>query len=154
MEISNKPMKLPKPHTYLLAYMAGLLLPSWLLLLVPATFATGRIHETIPGPIEQIIIFPMAAIPNLWGLWNTLYVALPAVRRLTLGLWGALLPLVLVPAALMLQRSLNISVFTSSEVLAALPVIVAMYYLAWKHIVGFFNRVTGVDEQVRIIASR
>jgi hypothetical protein len=132
-------------HPYLLAYMAGVLLPSWLLLLVLGAFATGHLRAAIPGPLEQIIIFPMAAVPNLWGVWNTLYVALPAVRRLTLGLWGALLPVIILPGGLMLQRSLDLSLFTAAEALAALPVMAAVYYLAWKQVVGFFNRVTGVE---------
>jgi hypothetical protein len=81
----------------------------------------------------------------MWGLWNLLYVALFLKRRLSLGIWGALLPLILFPGGLLLQRLMSFSLFTSIEALAAFPLVAAVYYLAWKHIVGFFNRVAGVE---------
>ena len=132
-------------HPYLRAYMAGVLLPSWFLLVVLTGFVFGRLIYSMPAPVEQMIIFPMAAVPNLWGLWNVLFKALLLRRRLTLGVWGALLPLILIPGGLLLQRLMSFSVFTSIEALAAFPVIAAVYYLARKHIVGFFNRVAGVE---------
>jgi len=27
----------------------------------------------VPIAIERVIVFPMAAVPNAWGLWNVLY---------------------------------------------------------------------------------
>ena len=31
----------------------------------------------LPGrPLERALIFPMAVVPNVWGLWNVLYLAL------------------------------------------------------------------------------
>lgn len=127
-------------HPYLRAYMAGVLLPTWFLLLV----LTGFVAYRMPVPMERIIVFPMAAVPNLWGLWNLLYVAMALKHRLPLGAWGALLPLILIPSGLGLQRVLSLSVLTPLEALAALPVAAAIYYLIWKHAVGFFNRVVGV----------
>ena len=87
----------------------------------------------------------MAAVPNLWGLWNLLYVAMALKHRLPLGAWGALLPLILIPSGLGLQRILSLSVLTPLEALAAFPVAAAIYYLIWKHAVGFFNRVVEVE---------
>src|SRR5262245_11751822 len=134
-----------KRYPYLRAYMAGVLLPSWFLLVVLVGFVFGRVVSELPAPVEQMIIFPMAAVPNLWGLWNVLYLVLALKRRLLLGVWGALLPLILIPSGLLLQRLLSLSLFTPIEALAAFPLIAAVYYLAWKHIVGFFNRVAGVE---------
>lgn len=131
-------------HPYLRAYMAGVLLPSWALLIVLAGFVTGRLIYEIPVPIERVIVFPMAAIPNLWGLWNVLYVATSIQHRVSVGAWGALLPLILVPSGLVLERLLDLSLFTPLEALAAAPVIAAVYYLFWKHVVSFFNNVVGL----------
>jgi len=123
--------------------MAGVLLPSWLLLVGLIGFVLLRtVFERPYYPLEQVLIYPMAVVPNLWGLWNVLYVALD--RRIPLGLWGALLPLVLVPAALALERALGLSLFSAREALTVLPIAIALYYLAWKHVVGFFNKLVGV----------
>ena len=62
-------------HPYLRAYMAGVLLPTWFLLIALAGFVAGRLVFQIPIPIERIIVFPMAVVPNLWGLWNLVYIA-------------------------------------------------------------------------------
>ena len=131
-------------HPYLKTYMAGVLLPSWLLLVGLAILVISRTVFERHYPLEQVLVFPMAVVPNLWGLWNVLYVALVLNRRIPLGLWGALLPLILVPGGLALQHALSLSLFSSREVLVVLPVSIALYYLAWKHVVGFFNRVVGV----------
>ena len=131
-------------HPYLKTYMAGVLLPSWVLLVGLAILVILRTVFERHYPLEQVLVFPMAVVPNLWGLWNVLYVALVLNRRIPLGLWGALLPLILVPAGLALQHALSLSLFSSREVLVVFPVSVALYYLGWKHVVGFFNRVVGV----------
>ena len=136
-------------HPYLRAYMAGLLLPSWFLLLGVAGFLmTRRIHE-IPDFVQRVMIFPMAVVPNLWGAWNLVYVALGLKRRVPLGIWGAGLPPIVVAAALVTLPMLEPNIIGLSDVLAvapiAAPVGVGLYYLAWKHVVGFFNRVVGVE---------
>ena len=132
-------------HPYLRAYMAGVLLPSWFLLIVLAGFVIGRLVYQIPVPIERVIVFPMAVIPNLWGIWNVLYLATSARHRVTVGAWGALLPLILVPSGVFLERLLELSLFTPLEALIAVPVIAAVYYLIWKHAVSFLNNVAGVN---------
>ena len=132
-------------HPYLKTYMAGVLLPSWMLLVGIVGFVILRtVFERPYYPLEQVLVYPMAVVPNLWGLWNVLYVALALDRRIPLGLWGALLPLVLVPAALALESALGVSLFSTREALTVLPLAIALYYLVWKHVVGFFNKVVGV----------
>jgi len=131
-------------HPYLKTYMAGVLLPSWLLLVGLVGFVISRTVFERQYPLEQVLVYPMAVVPNLWGLWNLLYVALVLNRRITLGLWGALLPLVIISGGLALQNYLGVSLLSAREVLMVLPVAIALYYLGWKHVVGFFNKVVGV----------
>ena len=66
-------------------------------------------------------------------------------HRITLGVWGALLPLIPVPGGLLLEQFMETAPITPLGALAVLPVAVALYYLAWKHIVGFFNHAVGVE---------
>ena len=69
-----------KDHPYLRAYMAGVLLPSWLLLLALAVFLLSHFTQQVPAQLQRAFVFPMAIVPNLWGLWNVLY-TLPGLRR-------------------------------------------------------------------------
>ena len=131
-------------HPYLKTYMAGVLLPSLFLLVVLTAFVVERLVFQLEFPIEQIIVFPMAVVPNLWGVWNVIYLAAVRKSRLPLGVWGAVLPIILAPGGLALQRLLGASFFTMGQVAIVLPVAVAVYYLLWKHAVGFFNDVVGV----------
>ncbi len=128
-------------HPYLRAYMAGVLIPSWMLLVVLAAVVSGVLPE-IAG---RAVIFPMAVVPNLWGAWNALYTAL-APRRVSLGVFGAMLPLIIAPAALILAGTLDYRPYTTTHVLAIAPVGMAVYYLVWKHGVAFFNRVVGLGD--------
>ena len=82
-------------HPYLRAYMAGVMVPSIFLLVVLTAFIVTRIVLRVPVPIERVIIFPMAVVPNLFGVWNMLYVALRTHRHLPIGFHGALLPLIM-----------------------------------------------------------
>jgi len=128
-------------HPYLRAYMAGVLLPSWFLLFVLAAFLTGRFTVRPPARLESAIVFPMAIVPNLWGLWNVLY-TLPALRRrVSIGAFGALLPIILVPAGVALASALDLSFYGVRQAAAILPVAMAVYYLVWKYAVAFFNRI-------------
>ena len=131
-------------HPYLRAYLAGIAVPTVLLLValggfLAAHFAGGRV------PVERLLVFPMAVVPNLWGLWNILYVALRRRRRWPIGLHGAALPFLLLPAGLLLAQALEIAVYTPARVATLFPVALIVYYLAWKHAVGFLNRLLGVE---------
>jgi len=130
-----------KPHPYLRAYMAGVLLPSWFLLLAVTAFLIALVTDRIPPRLTSAIVFPMAIVPNLWGAWNALYHLPTLRRRIPIGIFGALLPMILVPAGLTLAAELNLGFFTPRQAAIILPVAMIVYYLVWKYAVAFFNRV-------------
>lgn len=135
-------------HPYLRAYMAGIALPTLVLLVVATVFAMWRYVYNVPIPIERVIVFPMAVVPNLWGMWNIIYIALRVRLRLSLGLFGALLPLLLAPLGMVMAGILNFRI-PPGDVHAfpiAAPIGLIVYYLAWKYLVGFFNQVVGLEE--------
>ena len=82
-------------HPYLRAYMAGVVVPSLALLVALTVFILTRLVFHIPIPIERVMVFPMALVPNAFGLWNILYVWSRPHHHLPIGLHGALLPPVL-----------------------------------------------------------
>jgi hypothetical protein len=120
--------------------MAGVTLPSVALMIGLTVFVIARYGYRVEIPIERAIIFPMAVVPNAWGAWNIIYLALHP-RRWPIGLHGALLPLLLVPAGLWLARGIGISFVTPGRAATFLPVGLAFYYLAWKYLVRFFNEI-------------
>jgi hypothetical protein len=75
-------------HLYLRAYMAGISVPTPLLLIPVTAFFIARFVYNIPVPVERVIIFPMAIIPNFFGVWNMLHLASRATTRLLLGIRG------------------------------------------------------------------
>ena len=132
-------------HPYLRAYMAGIAVPTMFLLLVMTAFCAARFVWNIPVPIERVIVFPMALVPNLWGVWNMLYVKLRPRYPLGIGLHGAVLPFFLAPVGFTIGRALlDVSFLTPKFAAVTVPVAVVVYYLAWKHLVGFFNEVLGI----------
>jgi len=133
-------------HTYLRAYMAGIAFPTILLLVAMTVYSILRYIYNFPVPVERVIVFPMAVVPNLWGLWNMLFIALHSRRRLPIGLHGAILPFVLAPIGFVVTRLLQFglpAVFASVFPIA-FPFGLVVYYLAWKYVVGFLNRVQAV----------
>ena len=130
-------------HPYLRAYMAGIVVPTVFLLVAMTGFTLARFVYHVPIPIERVIVFPMAIVPNVWGAWNILRVAAGG-DRWPIGLHGALLPLVLMPLGLLLARAFAIDVITPTLVAVFAPFAIAAYYLAWKYLVGYFNGVLGV----------
>jgi hypothetical protein len=145
-------------HPYVRAYMAGAAVPTMIMLLVITMFIIVRHVCTIPVPIERVIIFPMAFVPCLFGLWNMFYLWLHPRLHLPIGFHGALLPFLLVPigfSGIMALGFLTISrggiqwfqlplvpwAFIPPAFICALIV----YYLIWKYLVGFFNRVVEID---------
>jgi hypothetical protein len=144
-------------HPYLRAFLAGIFVPTLILPVMLTGFVVIRLVLQAPVPIERGLVFPMALVPALWGLWNMLWLGSHASTHLPVGLHGAVLPLLLLPAGATIASSLGILVlgshgmtwFQASDVpyawiapgfLAAL----AAYYLVWKYIVGFINRVLGI----------
>lgn len=131
-------------HPYLRAYLAGIAMPTMLMLIVMIFFIVARFVYNVPVVIERILVFPMAGVPNLWGVWNMLYVRLGSGHRLPLGIHGAALVLLLAPVGLTLASALDILIVTPNLIITLIPVGLIVYYLAWKHIVGFFNQLLGV----------
>jgi len=144
-------------HPYLRAFLAGAFVPTLLLPLMLIVFIVFRLGLQIPFPIERGLVFPMALVPSLWALWNMLWIGSHARTHLPIGLHGALLPLILLPAGATAATCLGILVlgqhgvtwFQSIHVPYTLiaPVFacaLAAYYLLWKYIVGFVNRVLGI----------
>jgi hypothetical protein len=131
-------------HPYLRAYMAGILLPTWVLLVIVFLYLLGHAMRSIPSGLERAIIFPMAVVPNVWGVWNVLYLSLHLKNRVSIGIFGAILPLLLVPVGIWVASALDVSFYTASRAAIALPVILVIYFLMWKYAVAYFNRVVDV----------
>jgi hypothetical protein len=144
-------------HPYLRAYLAGIFVPTLVLPLLLTAFIVVRIVLKVPVPIEQAMIFPMAIVPSLFGLWNMLWLCSHERTHLPIGVHGAVLPLVLMPLGATTGICLGVLVlgahgatwFRACEVSYALIApcflaALAVYYLIWKYIVGFLNRVMGI----------
>jgi len=144
-------------HPYLRAYMAGIVAPSVALLVALTLFIVTRLVLRLPIPIERVIIFPMALVPNVFGVWNIFYVWLRGHRHLPIGFHGALLPLILMPigasaavcGGFLTMGAHDVTWFDAIHIpyfvigpwlLAAIGV----YYLVWKYVVGFLNQILGV----------
>src|SRR3984893_10703553 len=82
-------------HPYLRAYMAGIVAPSVGLLVALTVFVVTRLVLHVPIPIERVIIFPMALVPNAFGLWNIFYLWMRPHHHLPIGFHGALLPVIM-----------------------------------------------------------
>jgi hypothetical protein len=95
--------------------MAGIVTPTIFFLVIATVFYMWRYVYDVPVPVERILIFPMAVVPNLWGVWNVLFVASHERTHLPIGVHGALLPLVLAPLGILLAHALNFRPFLSSR---------------------------------------
>jgi|HubBroStandDraft_6_1064221.scaffolds.fasta_scaffold495287_2 hypothetical protein len=148
-----------KSHPYLRAYMSGISVPTPLLLVALTLFSIARFVYDVPIPVERVIIFPMAIIPNLFGVWNVLHLATRSRTHLPLGIHGALLPFIIAPLGFFLGRSLGFLKATDrgflyfgvvnvhyAHVAIIFPVVLIVYYLVWKYLIGFFNQVAGIAE--------
>ena len=132
-------------HPYLRAYMAGIVVPTFVLLLAMTAFTIARYAFAVPLSIERVIVFPLTAVPNLWGMWNIIYVALLSRRGISIGAFGALLPLLLVPGGLAVARLTGFQLpLPRVGPLFVIVVGAVVYYLVWKHIVGRLNAIVGV----------
>jgi hypothetical protein len=134
-------------HRYLRAYLAGIALPTAFLLVIMTGFTLARYVFQVPTPLERVIVFPMAVVPNLWGVWNMLYVRLSERRPLSSGAFGAVLPLVLGPLGYLAARAVvfDIPPFVAHAFPYGLALAVFAYYLLWKYAVRFLNRVIEVE---------
>lgn len=144
-------------HPYLRAYMAGIVVPTIVLLFVLTGFVLARVVCQVPASIERVIAFPMAIVPNLFGLWNMFYLWLRPRRHLPIGLHGALLPFILAPTGYLVGTALGVISLASEGIVyfhritvpygffaAGFSFALIVYYLVWKYLVGFFNQVLGI----------
>ena len=131
-----------KNHIYLRAYMAGVTVPTVLVVFVLACFEVLRFRYDVQFPIERGLVFPLAIVPGLWGLWNMLYIVVRRHWRIPLGGWGALVPLFVGPLALGSTFLLGFDIprFAFAFLPAWVAIAMVAYYLVWKYVVGFFNR--------------
>ncbi|HEX8838623.1 MAG TPA: hypothetical protein VF748_16900 [Candidatus Acidoferrum sp.] len=131
-------------HVYLRAYLAGIAVPTVFFLPVVMTgYVVFRLIYHFSVPVERFVVFPMAVIPNAWGLWNILFIAWRRRVPLSLGLHGALLPILLGPLGLVASALLDFSIpgFATHIFPVAAPLLLIVYYFTWKYFVGFLNRV-------------
>jgi hypothetical protein len=133
-------------HPYLRAYMAGITFPTGALIIAMTIFAIARYVYHVPLPIERVIVFPMAVVPNAWGLWNILYTSQLARRGVNIGIFGATLPVVLIPLAMLVAPLIGFGPgsWLALWLIYALPIAFAVYYLLWKHVVRALNQVVGL----------
>src|SRR5215467_15883628 len=94
-------------HIYLRAYLAGIAVPTPFLLVAMTAYTIFRLVYHFPVPIERFIVFPMAVIPNAWGLWNVLFIFWRERLQMSIGLHGALLPILLAPLGIVAAGILN-----------------------------------------------
>jgi hypothetical protein len=146
-----------KTHPYLRAFLAGILVPTLVLPLLLVAFIILRLGLKITFPIERGLVFPMALVPALWGVWSILWQWTRERTHLPLGLHGALLPLLMMPLGGLIATHAGVLVLAATSVtwfnaltvpyaLIALFLVAAMVadYLAWKYIVGYVNQVLGI----------
>lgn len=142
-----------KTHPYLRAYMAGIVVPTVFLLLLAAVDAYHKYYFEVSNqfviplasrPLDRALLFPMAIVPNVWGLWNMLYLRLHPGARFGIGMHGALLVLLLIPGGIALARLFDAFSIQWRFALPMFPVGMAVYYLAWKYLVGFLNEEVGI----------
>jgi len=137
--------------------MAGIVVPTIVLLFGLTGFILVRFVFQVPLPIERAIAFPMAIVPNLFGVWNMFYLWLRPRRHLPIGFHGALLPFIIVPLGYLIGSALGVISLAPQCVVyfheIQVPYIffaigftfaLIVYYLVWKYLVGFFNQVLGI----------
>ena len=142
-----------RPHPYMRAYMAGIVVPTLFLLVIVTFDAFHRYYFEVPNqfvlglparPLDRAFLFPMAVVPNAWGVWNILHLALRSRLRLPLGVHGSLLVLILIPGGVALARVLDSFAIQLQFALPMIPIGMGVYYLAWKYLVRFLNEELGI----------
>jgi hypothetical protein len=144
-------------HPYIRAYLAGLAFPSLIIPVILLCYVIARYALGVPVPLERVLIFPLALVPNIFGLWNMLYQKVHRTSSISIGPFGAILPFLILPCGYVVTRALGILTLQESTVTwfgalsvgygvvaAAFCAAVVVYYLAWKYVVNFFNETVGV----------
>ncbi len=144
-------------HPYLRAFLAGVFVPTVILPGLFLLFLLVRSYFVTPFPVERGLVFPMALVPALWGLWNVLWQWSHRSTHLSVGAHGAILPFIMLPAGTMVATCLGIlelgsksatwfgAIHVPYALIAVLfAAVLAAYYLVWKYVVGFVNRTLGI----------
>jgi hypothetical protein len=144
-------------HPYLRAFLAGVFVPTLILPVILTLFVVVRLVLEFSVPIERGIIFPMALVPALWGLWNMLWQRSRMITHLPLGVHGALFPLILAPIGALVASRSGVLALGATGVMwfqvwhipyaligCGFCAGLAAYYLMWKYVVGFVNRTLGI----------
>jgi hypothetical protein len=144
-------------HPYLRAFLAGVFVPTLVLPLILTMFVVVRLVLQFPVPIERGIIFPMALVPALWGVWNMLWEWSHPSTHLPLGVHGALFPVIVAPIGALVGALCGVFALGATGVVwfqvwhipyvliaCAFCAALAAYYLMWKYVVGFLNRTLGI----------
>ena len=144
-------------HPYLRAYLAGVGVPTLIMPLLLITYIVARYALQVPIPIERGIVFPLALVPNIFGLWNVLYQRVHRTSTIHIGPFGAVLPFLILPCGYVVTRALGMLTLQESTltwfgaftvpyglILLGFCVAVAVYYLVLKYIVNFFNETLGI----------
>ena len=142
-----------QPRRYLRAYMAGIVVPTLFLLVIMVVDAYQKYYFEVSNqfvfplasrPLQRALLFPMAVVPNMWGLWNMLYLRYRSRLPWTLGLHGALLVVLLIPGGVVLAGALDTFTIQWGFALPMFPIGMAVNYLAWKYGVGRLNAEVGI----------
>ena len=142
-----------RPHPYLRAYMAGIVVPTLFLLIAASVDVYHKYYFEVSNqfviplassPLQRALLLPMAVVPTAWGLWNMLYLRIRERVSWSLGLHGALLVVVLIPGGIALAGVFETFSTQWQFALPMFPVGMAVYYLAWKYLVAFLNSEVGI----------
>ena len=75
---------------------------------------------------------------------DALYLKIHQRAALPLGLYGALLPVLLVPSGVTLARAFGVFRFEAALTVPFAAIVITAYYLVWKHIVAYLNHEMGI----------
>jgi hypothetical protein len=132
--------------------MAGIAAPTAFLLIL---VCIEQLTHSIPRQEESFLWFPLAVVPNAFGVWNILYVLLRPHWHHPIGLHGVALLFFIAPIGLAFASMQGVVRFEAKALvefggtirlpysyLIFLPFVgMAVYYLIWKYAVGYLNRV-------------
>jgi hypothetical protein len=141
-----------RTHRYLRAYMAGIAAPTVFFLILACVV---KLTHYFPPEVEWFLWFPLAVVPNAFGVWNVLYVLLNSRWHHPIGLHGAAFPFFIAPIGFAIASMEGVVRLGAHALiyfdgvallpysyLAFLPFIaIAVYYLVWKYVVGYLNRI-------------
>ncbi|HSS20381.1 MAG TPA: hypothetical protein VLL54_09930 [Pyrinomonadaceae bacterium] len=132
---------------YVRAYLAGVAFPTVFLAVILVVFVCLQLKGIVSNSASAFLIFPMALVPNVWGIWNMAYVALSKRREFDVGLFGAVLPALIAPLMFATSQFLGHPPHDLRwpTVVSAVMVGVIIYYLLWKHLVGYLNRILDLE---------